>query len=32
MNSLIDFIYESNKGKHVNFLASVTEALHILSK
>lgn len=31
-NSLTDFIYESNKGKHVNFLASVSEALNILSK
>lgn len=25
--SLKDFIYESNKGKHVNFVASVGEAL-----
>jgi hypothetical protein len=25
--SLKDFIYESNKGKHVNFLPSVNEAL-----
>ncbi|RYY37727.1 MAG: DUF4180 domain-containing protein [Sphingobacteriaceae bacterium] len=25
--SLADFIYESNKGKHVNFVASVDEAL-----
>ena len=31
-NSLTDFIYESNKGQQVNFLASVSDALHILSK
>lgn len=31
-NSLTDFIYESNKGKHINFLTSVSEALNILSK
>lgn len=30
-NSLNDFIYESNKGKHINFLTSKTEALNILS-
>ncbi len=29
--SLRDFIYESNKGKHVNFVASVTEALEVFS-
>ena len=26
--SLNDFIYESNKGKHVNFVASIDEALN----
>lgn len=30
--SLQDFIYESNKGKHVNFVASVDEALSFLIK
>ncbi|MGN7987783.1 DUF4180 domain-containing protein [Pedobacter sp. 22226] len=25
--SIKDFIYESNKGKHINFLASIAEAL-----
>ncbi len=30
--SLNDFIYESNKGKHVNFVASVNEALNSLTK
>lgn len=30
--SLNDFIYESNKGKHVNFLASLDEALNALSR
>lgn len=30
--SLKDFIYESNKGKQVNFLGSVSEALHALSQ
>ena len=29
--SLNDFIYESNKGRQINFLASQTEALKILS-
>ncbi len=29
--SLTDFIYESNKGKHINFVNSTTEALKILS-
>lgn len=29
--SLKDFIYESNKGKQVNFVSSVTEALEKLS-
>lgn len=29
--SLNDFIYESNKGKHVNFVASLDEALNALS-
>ncbi len=29
--SLKDFIYESNKGRHINFLSSKTEALEILS-
>jgi hypothetical protein len=29
--SLNDFIYESNKGKHINFVASRTEAIKILS-
>lgn len=30
-NSLQNFIYESNKGRHINFLNSQAEALHILS-
>lgn len=30
--SLRDFIYESNKGKQINFVASVPEALERLSK
>lgn len=30
--SLTDFIYESNKGRHVNFVSSQSEALDILSK
>lgn len=30
--SLNDFIYESNKGKHVNFVASIHEALEALIK
>lgn len=30
--SLNDFIYESNKGKQVNFLTSVNDALDALSK
>lgn len=29
--SLTDFIYESNRGKHINFVNSTTEALKILS-
>lgn len=29
--SLTNFIYESNKGKHINFVASLPEALKILS-
>ena len=29
--SLNDFIYESNKGKHINFVNSITEAIKILS-
>lgn len=29
--SLKDFIYESNKGKHVNFVASLEEAISRLS-
>ena len=29
--SLTDFIYESNKGRHINFINSTTEALKILS-
>lgn len=31
-NSLRDFIYESNKGKHVNFLATKEKAIEILSQ
>ena len=30
--SLTDFIYESNKGKHINFVNSTTEALQLLSR
>lgn len=30
--SLNDFIFESNKGKHINFVATVEDALHKLSK
>ncbi|MBK1442308.1 DUF4180 domain-containing protein [Parapedobacter sp. ISTM3] len=30
--SLKDFIYESNQGKHINFVASVGEALDTLAK
>lgn len=30
--SLKNFIYESNKGKQVNFVASVSEALSLLTK
>ncbi len=29
--SLRDFIYESNKGRHINFVASVGEALNVFS-
>lgn len=29
--SLKDFIYESNKGKHINFVTSTSEAIRILS-
>lgn len=29
--SLTDFIYESNKGRHINFVNSTAEALKILS-
>jgi hypothetical protein len=29
--SLQDFIYESNQGRHINFVASITEAINILS-
>lgn len=29
--SLTDFIYESNKGKHINFVNSTIEALDLLS-
>jgi len=29
--SLNDFIYESNKGKHINFVTSTTKAINILS-
>lgn len=29
--SLTDFMYESNKGKNINFVNSITEALEILS-
>jgi len=30
--SLNDFIYESNNGKQVNFVSSISEALNSLSK
>ncbi len=30
-NSLADFIYESNKGKHVNFVTTLSEAIKALS-
>lgn len=30
--SLKDFIYESNQGKQVNFVASIEEALDVLSR
>jgi len=29
--SLNDFIYESNKGGHINFVSSQVDALHVLS-
>ena len=29
--SLNDFIFESNKGKHINFVTSTIEAIKILS-
>jgi hypothetical protein len=29
--SLKDFIYESNKGKQINFVASQAEGLNVLS-
>lgn len=29
--SLKDFIFESNKGQHINFVSSCTEAVNILS-
>jgi hypothetical protein len=29
--SLSDFIYESNKGRHINFVSSISDALKILS-
>ncbi|WQD36273.1 DUF4180 domain-containing protein [Sphingobacterium spiritivorum] len=29
--SLTDFIYESNKGRHINFVNSMEEALNVLS-
>ena len=29
--SLNDFIYESNKGRHINFVGSTAEAIRILS-
>ncbi|TDS64272.1 DUF4180 domain-containing protein [Myroides indicus] len=31
-NSLRDFIYESNKGKHVNFVANIGDALKLFSR
>lgn len=30
--SLRDFIYESNQGKQVNFVASLNDALNVLAK
>jgi len=30
--SLNDFIYESNKGRQVNFVASLSEAIKVLSE
>jgi hypothetical protein len=30
--SIRDFIFESNKGRHINFVSSVQEALDIFSK
>ena len=30
--SLTDFMYESNKNRHINFVYSVTDAINILSK
>lgn len=30
--SLNDFIFESNKGRHINFVTSTSEAIKILSK
>jgi Domain of unknown function (DUF4180) len=29
--SLTDFIYETNKGRHINFVSSISDALKILS-
>jgi len=29
--SLNDFIYESNKSKHINFVSSCAEAIKVLS-
>ncbi|MDB5258690.1 MAG: alpha/beta hydrolase [Chitinophagaceae bacterium] len=29
--SMIDFIYESNKGRHINFVPTVSEAIKVLS-
>jgi hypothetical protein len=31
-NSLKNFIYESNKGKHVNFVANISDALNFFSR
>jgi len=30
--SIKDFIYESNKGRHINFVSSLDEAIKVLSK
>ncbi len=30
--SIKDFIYESNKGRHINFVSSLEEAIKVLSK